>query len=176
MAFALALMHWSVGTNAADVEFVLGSTPANRPLKYAEIQNLPPHTDIGHEHRPVHMWLLDFNQCGAISKDEAGVVSAVDAFWQNDPYYPRPVPPADQDFGLWEVFRDEYLERSREILGEEVGLAEGFVGRVVEEAERRQASVGGPPRGGLPGKNSGGRQKGRGARDRPDILETLLEN
>jgi hypothetical protein len=169
-------MHWSAGTNPADVEFVLATTPANRPLNYAEIRNLPPQTGIGLHYRPVHMWLLDFNQCGKISRDEAGVISAADAFWENDPYYPRPVPAADQDYGLWDVFREEYLERSGEILGEEGGFARAFVERVIEE-ERRQVSAGGPPRGGPGGtKLSRGRQRGRGDRDRLDILETLQES
>jgi len=170
-------MHWSVGTDAADIEFVLGTTPADRPLKYAEIRDLPPRTNIGLHYRPVHMWLLDFNQCGAISRDDAGVVSAANAFWENDPYYPRPVPLTDQDYGLWEVFRGEYLERSGEILGEEGGLADAFFERVLEEAERRQVSAGGPPRGGPGGtKLSRGPQRGRGDRDRLDILETLQES
>jgi len=171
-------MHWSVGTNAADVEFVLGTTPADRPLNYTETQNLPPQTDIGLHHRPVHMWLLDFNQCGKISRDEAGVVSAANAFWENDPYYPRPVAATDQDYGLWEIFREEYLERSGEILGEEGGLANAFIERVVGEAERRYTLAVGLPRGGVPrgGKSSGGGLKRRGGKGGPDILESLQES
>lgn len=62
-------------------------------------------------------------------------------------------------------------------MGEEGGLANGFVDWVVEEAERRQVSAGGPPRGGPGGsKLSRGRQRGRGDRDRLDILETLQES
>lgn len=73
----------------------------DRPLKYAEIRDLPPRTSVGHQLRPVHMWLLDFNQCGAISLDDVGVDSVVKAFWENDPYYPRPVPSTNhQDYGL----------------------------------------------------------------------------
>lgn len=174
-------MHWAVGTDAADVEFVLGTAPARRFLKFAEVRDLPPRSNVSvldFKHRSIHLWLLDFNQCGEITRDDAGVDSAVNAFWENDPYYPRPVPPTDQDHSLWEVFRAGYLKHSSSILGPESQLAEAFIDRVIQEAQRRSPSASGPPRGGPPrgGKSSGGRPKGRGARDRPDILETLLEN
>jgi len=30
-------------------------------------------------------WLLDFNQCGKTTRDDAGMVFAVNAFLENDP-------------------------------------------------------------------------------------------
>jgi len=121
------------------------------------------------------MWLLDFNQCGEMGRDDAGVVSAVEAFWQNDPYYPRPVRSTDRDYGLWEGFREEYLRQSALILGEEVQLANAFIDRVVGEAERRYTATAGPPRGGPPcgGRSSGGLQKEKGGRNRLDVFWTL---
>lgn len=173
-------MHWTVGTDAADVEFVLGTAPVQHYLKFVEAQHLPPGSNVSvlDFNRSVHLWLLDFDQCGEMTRDDAGVDSAVNAFWENDPYYPRPVPPTNQDHSLWEVFRAGYLKHSSSILGPEVQLADAFIDRVIQEAQRRSMSASGPPRGGPPrgGKSSGGRPKGRGAGDRPDILETLLEN
>ena len=179
-------MHWVVWTDAADVEFVLGTAPAQRSLKFAEVRDLPEETyvtSLDFKHRVVRLWLLDFNQCGKMSRDDAGVDSAANAFWENDPYYPRPVPPTSQDHSLWEVFRAEYLKHSSAILASQAELADAFIDRVIQEAQRRLMSASGPPQGGPPrggpprgGRSRGGRGKGRGGRDRPDILETLLEN
>lgn len=49
----------------------------------------------------------------------AGVQQAVDAFYRNDPYFPRPWANiyTDEDNKVWEVFRREFLKRSDEILG-----------------------------------------------------------
>ena len=94
MATALASMHWQARVDAADVEFVLGTSPEDQPLTYSEIVMFPLRTSTVHIknslRRAIHLWLLDFNQVGDITMDDAGVAKAVTAFWQNDPYFPRP--------------------------------------------------------------------------------------
>ncbi|MCJ1245683.1 hypothetical protein MMC30_002887 [Trapelia coarctata] len=192
MATAFAIMHWNAKTDAADVEFVLGSPPSELHLSAAEIAALPPRTDIGtylaSKQKAAHLWLLDFNRCDTITLDAAGLAKAVRAFWDNDPYYPRPVPEENGDEGLWRGFEEAYLAQSARSADEHVkglGLPKMFIERVVEEA-RRRGEVGsgppsGPPRGagtgeeGVVGNPAGGR-RGRGGRRRggfEGVLERL---
>ncbi|KAK8167150.1 zinc finger protein-domain-containing protein [Phyllosticta citribraziliensis] len=140
MAGALAAMHWGARVDARDVEFVVGSPPSSPPL----LPVLPGSRFYPRQpDTPLRFWLLDFNQCGDMSFDEAGVRRAVDAFWMNDPYYPRP-PRRDgvDDFegALWDTFVARFLEISEMILaGEEPGvrnLPAMFVDALVERARR----------------------------------------
>ncbi len=154
MAVALAEMHWTVQVDAADVEFVLGTAPEGLKLKPAEVKALTPRTEttglLNFKRRSVHVFLLDFNHCRPIVMDEAGVTQAVAAFWQNDPYYPRPHPVGHPDEPLWNAFREQYLDQSTRCLNEaakQLGLAEKFILGVVAEAKRRANSGDGPPHG-----------------------------
>lgn len=81
--------------------------------------------------------------------DDAGVKQAVAAFWQNDPYYPRPCPPGHPDAELWEIFEARYLHHSDKKLDSKAqgkNLARQFIDGVVAEAKRRASSEAGPPR------------------------------
>ena len=69
------------------------------------------------ERRSVHMWVLDFNRCQAISMDEKGLIQAVRAFYKNDPYYPRPGSDDPNNQAVWERFSTHYLAASKRILG-----------------------------------------------------------
>lgn len=100
MAEALAVIHWYGKIDANDVEFVLAS-PRHDTAVQSQLSNiLGNHT----------MWLLDFDCCKRISMDLDGVDQAVNAFFRNDPFYPRPDQP------LWKYFRDRYLQTSSMIL------------------------------------------------------------
>ena len=87
------------------------------------------------------MWILDFDCCRAISLDEVGVEQACAAFFKNDPFYPRPGGGEKADEVLWVAFKRKFLSTSWKILGgDDVWLAERFMGRVEEEGLlRRQA-------------------------------------
>lgn len=61
-----------------------------------------------------YVWVLDFNQCEEITMDEEGCVKAAKAFWDNDPYFPRPF--TKQDGDLWEYFVERYLHHSDNVL------------------------------------------------------------
>jgi hypothetical protein len=140
MAGALAVMHWSAGVDAADVEFVLGGAPTisvrsgvegvldmnGLGMKYV--------TDFAHE--GVGMWVLDFNECGRFEDTRDGVEKLVKGFWFNDPYYPRPGAGDVKDKELWNVFSSRYLEVSAEIGGGKVG-PRMFVEGVEEEGRKR---------------------------------------
>lgn len=100
MGAALAALHFSVNCDARDVEFVLGGRPINAEKDGYEY-NIP--------NRDVHLWLLDFNQVGALEWDIDGGTKAIEqivfAFQSNDPYFPRPGrgPP-----DLWLAFSETY--------------------------------------------------------------------
>ena len=174
MGLALAGMHWIAKTDAADVEFVLGSQPDHLDLtSVPRTKNLPMRTStdriLDFKKRSNRLWLLDFNQCRAMAMTEAGVIDAVEAFWNNDPYYPRPVPPGHPDEELWIVFQECYLIKSNELMDSEArsrNLALKFIAGLEWEAGNRFKKLGvmlqGPPRGdGGGGGNGVGKRKGR---------------
>lgn len=133
MADALAIMHWSAGVDAGDVEFILGSLPGNvivdsiisRPLLSDEIAALPPNTstrlrqDRNFKLRHTQLCLIDFNRCKSITRDMDGIAQAVAAFYINDPYYPRPCGDTDADQLLWDCFRTRYLRTSASYVADE---------------------------------------------------------
>lgn len=82
------------------------------------------------------VWLLDFDCCGRMSMDAAGIEAAVWAFYRNDPYYPRPGDEEGQvGVQLWEVFKSHYLALGEEIVrrkGMAQDLPARFIDRLVE--------------------------------------------
>ena len=134
MADALALMLWVAKIDANDVEFVLA--PPRRPPDSRSSCTFQ--CEFLGEHG---MWILDFDCCRAISLDEVGVEQACAAFFKNDPFYPRPGGGEKADEVLWVAFKRKFLSTSWKILGgDDVWLAERFMGRVEEEGLlRRQA-------------------------------------
>ncbi|KAH0374083.1 hypothetical protein KCU65_g28, partial [Aureobasidium melanogenum] len=94
---SLALMHWKVGLDANDVEFVLGDSVRGGKDR---------------DDHAVSVWLLDFNQCRRFNHDQAGLKQLVDGFWWNDPYYPRPGASHPQDKVWWNTFLSKYLDAS----------------------------------------------------------------
>lgn len=157
MAVSLADMHWGCCIDAADVEYVLGTAPAELEPTWGEIKIQAPRTDssalLNFKRRAVHLWLLDFNHCKPISMNQSGVKAAVSAYWENDPYLPRPQPSGHQDGPLWEIFKRSYLAQS-EISANELAkskdLPEWFLREMEKEARRRAALSQGPPSGGPP--------------------------
>lgn len=128
--------------DAADVEFVLGTAPEKLAVKAVEIKNLPPRSStaapLNFKRRLVHLWLLDFNQCREITLDDRGVTQAINAYWQNDPYYPRPCSPGHPDQAIWDLFSMAYVEHS-DLIATDVNvssLARKFIDGLVTEAVR----------------------------------------
>ncbi|KAK7919891.1 zinc finger protein-domain-containing protein [Apiospora marii] len=118
MAKALAFLHWCAGIDANDVEFVLAPPP------------LPPSNGNQSTHHdtsraftfsspvlgPHCLWILDFDCCRAMGRDEGGVEQAARAFLRNDPFYPRPGRDGDEEKELWRHFRLTFLEASESII------------------------------------------------------------
>ncbi|KAK2804350.1 hypothetical protein FQN50_006641 [Emmonsiellopsis sp. PD_5] len=104
MANTLAIMHWHTKFDANDIEFALGSSPADRNAVHRSI----PVTNIQHlskgtstyeritnagpnfKKRSINLWAFDFDACKPIDMNESGVKQAIKAFVENAPYYPRP--------------------------------------------------------------------------------------
>jgi hypothetical protein len=180
MADALALMHWRAHVDACGVEFVLGGVPgddgASRPALDERwlVETLPRWQQGQWSHmsstssvidlkgQRTCMWLLGFSQCQKIAMDDDGVKKAVEAYFLNDPYYPRPpqrlykpqrggLPDENNPTKLlsiyecdenWSAFRDRYLATSAELLKVSPGcqhLPRVFIGRVMEEQMARLA-------------------------------------
>ncbi|KAJ5893658.1 hypothetical protein N7495_005349 [Penicillium taxi] len=166
MGHALAIMHWDAKIDADDVEFVLGCAPVNTYdsstiPNYLSGQRLAEITSYGTRKSTfrefngaqdataarnltkshVNMWLLDFNRCHSITMNQEGVQKSVDAFFRNDPYFPRPVMKQSSDQEAWLIFRDCYLETSKGCLEDmETKIQElpgNFIKGVVAEQQRR---------------------------------------
>lgn len=156
MADTLAVIHWKARFDGRDIEFVLGSAPATVRHRldrhdFTDRKGLAHSTwkkgmNITSFTNPmVRLWVLDFNQCRRLSMDDAGIELAVEAFFLNDPYYPRPATGMYRDEELWRVFRDHYLQRSYDVIdkgGEgdeeiELSMPERFIERVVERQQER---------------------------------------
>jgi hypothetical protein len=127
MAEVLACCYFAAQIDAADVEFVLAPPRARpsleKPSESEAESDAAPREDeedgifksetLG----PHALWILDFDCCRPISLTEQGMTKAVDAFWGNDPYFPRPGRTDPKDVKLWSVFRGRFLEVGKEILG-----------------------------------------------------------
>ncbi|UKZ69188.1 uncharacterized protein TrAtP1_010197 [Trichoderma atroviride] len=119
MADALAFMHWMAGVDGNGVEFVLGR-PRGPPYIFClchqkSSQDAHPR-NIGIL-GPHSMWIMDFDMCKELTLDESGIEQACNAFWGNDPWYPRPGRLATADQKLWDIFELRFLTSSARILG-----------------------------------------------------------
>ncbi|KAM0261108.1 hypothetical protein ACHAQJ_002369 [Trichoderma viride] len=119
MADALAFLHWIANVDGNDVEFVLAQ-PRSQPITSlsqmqfegrwtSNINILGPHT----------MWVLDFDLCRDLTLDEKGIEQASNAFWGNDPFYPRPGSLNTANQKLWTSFEERFLESSAKALATE---------------------------------------------------------
>ena len=73
------------------------------------------------------LWMLDFDCVRRISMGERGLRQAVDAFWRNDPYFPRPWAHnhTQEDEELWNVFVFEFLSESKRIFARQMASDRG---------------------------------------------------
>lgn len=108
MADALALIHWIAKIDANDMEFVLAPPREGQPSEKPVFQS-----DYLGRHST---WILDFDCCSRMSIDEKGIGQACQAFYRNDPFYPRPGSEVEADQRLWTVFKDRFLQASRGML------------------------------------------------------------
>lgn len=116
IAKTLAVLYWKAHIDANDVEFVLAPPPSSdRAVPTNEA--LAPQSIISSDTLGEHVvWMLDFDCCRRMPLDEKGVEQAVEAFYRNDPFYPRPRQGNSKDQALWTFFKDRFLEASEAIL------------------------------------------------------------
>jgi len=111
MGEMLGRLHWRAGYDGRDVEFVMG----------------------GASFSGVAMYIIDFNQMRTWNRNPNETQQLVEAFYTNDPYYPRPNP----DDPLYKEFSDGYLsvhpKESRDV-------SEAFL-RAIENEQRRRISA-----------------------------------
>jgi hypothetical protein len=141
IAEALAVIHWRANVTAYDIEFVIGSTRTAihdglaRPVQppqdpdastpNAALSELEP-TEVWHPYLEgqlrTQLWVLDFNHCGMWEESAAwthpeGLIDClVEAYFENDPYYPLPCAEDAEDQKLWLVFRRAYGEKAQQVL------------------------------------------------------------
>ncbi|KAJ4305006.1 hypothetical protein N0V90_000535 [Kalmusia sp. IMI 367209] len=139
LADALAHCHWRAHVDANDVEFVMASE--SREQTDTGLVNAS-FKAFGSEYV---IWLLDFDCCRHMAQNEDGIAQAVQSFYRNDPYYPRPFAHGytDEDAALWETFRTRFLNTSHEILKGQGSqhLATMFIDKVEEEGRRRRLAA-----------------------------------
>ncbi|PFH63400.1 hypothetical protein XA68_12364 [Ophiocordyceps unilateralis] len=124
MGGAMAILHWAAGTNARDVEFVLGSS-AKKLCKCVPVPEARRNTrhyvgpaSCAHREfftRTTEFWDFDFNQVKRISFDEDGVAEAVNAAKINDPYIPRLYGNSAVEKRTWNTFAKSYVEMSNRV-------------------------------------------------------------
>lgn len=117
MADALAFMHWVAEVDGNDVEFVLA-----QPRRQPDICTSPQKESEDTRSNNISilglhtMWMLDFDLCRDLTLDESSIEQACNAFWGNDPWYPRPGRLATADQKLWDTFEGQFLESSAKAL------------------------------------------------------------
>ncbi|KAK0736612.1 hypothetical protein B0T21DRAFT_411772 [Apiosordaria backusii] len=130
MGQCLAIMHWGARMDGYDVEFVLGGERQPEATRQPEASPMASQSlgVFGQLEHRVCMWVLDFNLCNRLVKDddaflleneEAVIAQLVLGFFENDPYYPLPMmEEGSVDEKLWSVFRGEYEQKAAVILRE----------------------------------------------------------
>ncbi|KAI3143733.1 hypothetical protein CBS147325_5650 [Penicillium roqueforti] len=133
---ALAIMHCSENVDCYDVEFVLGSegetytqdVSRSLGLSAENIMEMAPHSDLESmrrdklQRRATCVWVLDFNLCNiweerkGLERPDDLIAHLVDAFFENDPYYPRPSEDSEPEMSLWITFSSSYLDVAARLL------------------------------------------------------------
>jgi hypothetical protein len=154
LASALANCYWIARIDADDAEWVFGLPRSERSARSTDLISVErqridgetepvsntqsPDAELfnmqtldGEKSEDMTVWMLDFDCVRPMSMDATGVRQAVDAFYRNDPYFPRPWASeyTPDDGKLWGVFRQAFLCESDRILGTK---PEVLAGRGVE--------------------------------------------
>jgi len=100
--------------------------PTTNPLTAAEVAKLATPTStykkvtgqLDFTRRAIKLWMLDFNQCRNITADSNGIKTAIQAFFINDKYFPRPGSKGANEKMLWSKFEEAYLGMAKLALNE----------------------------------------------------------
>ncbi|KAK8144450.1 hypothetical protein G3M48_005782 [Beauveria asiatica] len=161
MAHALAVLHWHTRIDANDVEFVLGSSPEEeqRVRNIVSLQkalSLQPNSStyevatnspLNFTRRQTSLWLIDFDDCNAITMDTSGVKQAVKAFLETNHYSPKPSTGNDFIDRLWHTFKASYLVFSDKLINtilkkpELTNLPQEFIQNVEDLCAKKQSAA-----------------------------------
>ncbi|KAF8513438.1 hypothetical protein BU17DRAFT_28489, partial [Hysterangium stoloniferum] len=110
MGEMLGRLHWWAGYDGHDIEFVMG----------------------GASFSGIEVYVINFNQLHSWLREKEDIKQLVDAFFINDPYYPRPraIDP------IYRHFRTGYINAYPQQSKEAVDIAEAFL--LALEAEQAQ--------------------------------------
>jgi len=123
MADSFAWMLWVGKMDGEGVDYVLG--PCRESTLLAPLLGLgpiPAHGDSCFDAPLIGLhalWVLDFDLCQRLDMTKEGMNKAADAFWRNNPFYPRPVHPPSAEQGLWKPFVVRFMATSEVLLSEE---------------------------------------------------------
>lgn len=139
MGEALAIIHWAAHVDGYDIEFVLGSEgdtgtgysediSVSLELTPESVLAMSSHEDLDTQMRTkfkqstTRVWVLDFNLCHVwpeeigLNEPDALISHLVKAFFDNDPYYPRPRREGDTERELWDAFTTTYCQTAEQIM------------------------------------------------------------
>jgi Zinc finger protein len=115
MGSLLAALHMGASSDAKDIEIVLGGDYDRGLIRNPKV------------------WVLDFNQCSTITLDHHCIPQLVDAFFENEAYFPRP----REGDPLFASFASGYIVTSSENAPKLLFLANLFIeGIKVEQAKK----------------------------------------
>ncbi|KAK0388964.1 hypothetical protein NLU13_2541 [Sarocladium strictum] len=153
IAEALAVIHWGANVTGYDIEFVLGGPSSSAPedpststpnTALSAIE--PPGTQIQRKKTQLEhqLWVLDFNLCGmweartALEQPGILIECLVEAFFENDPYYPLPLAEDPEDQRLWVVFKQSYKSTAEQVLESSDRRLEALPDRFLRACEGRE--------------------------------------
>lgn len=160
MADALAVLHWHTKIARMDIEFLLGSTPAEEqkvrrsmPLELLLTSEGPKsnfeyitNSNVDFTRRVTSLWLLDFDACSGISMDELGVEKACKAFFETEPFFPRPVErkldPEAAD--LWSAFGNRDLHTANQFIDNQYKHLPALFSTAVAKSHKRSSASSSP--------------------------------
>ncbi|KAI6101439.1 hypothetical protein EDD16DRAFT_1650482 [Pisolithus croceorrhizus] len=111
MGEMLGRLHWCAGYDGRDIEFVLG----------------------GIAFSAISFYVIDFNQVRSWKKTSEDVPTLVEAFFTNDPYYPRPI----RGDPLYAQFKGGYLSAYPTTSPLAIQLANDFLCAIEAEQAKR---------------------------------------
>lgn len=127
MGRLLAQFHMVAKCDARDIEIVLGANITNTLNR----------------HREPRVWVIDFNQVRDFDLSESGISGLVNAFFENDAYFPRArVSESDASQpSLYPPFADAYLTECGKIGNVASELGQLFLKALEAEQIRRDTRV-----------------------------------
>ena len=118
MGVSMACVHFGAKMDARGVEFVLGTAPDPEITsrdQWVSPQKVETRVVNDFKRHLVSLWLIDFDECRPIELTEGGMNLAVSAFYDSEPFCPRPVVEGGPDRNLWDAFERGYMSKALDL-------------------------------------------------------------